>query len=62
MNPFISFFMRMVIRPKEMRKGFLSSLHAAYIPEEIGGIMDKTPFHHADVEKSAFGLMITGTK
>lgn len=49
-------------RPKEMRPGFLSSLHAAYTAPEISEILRRSRLRGAEVKADFFGLCISGTK
>lgn len=62
MNPFMAFFLKMNARPKEIRPGLISSLHAAYTQEEIVAILNKTPLKDAVVSKNMIGIEIQGIK
>lgn len=49
-------------KPKEMRPGFLTSLHAAYTLSEITELLRHTPLSGAAVQNEFFGLCIFGSK
>lgn len=58
----IRMFMYTLIKPKEIRPGFLTSLRAAYTAEEIREMLSRSPLTGARVKSSPFGLDITGRK
>ena len=62
MNPLMVWFLKMNARPKEIRPGLISSIHAAYTKEEIRGILNRTPLKNAIVSKSMIGIEIQGIK
>mgnify|MGYP001089114640 CR=1 FL=1 len=49
-------------KPKEIRPGFLTSLHAAYTVNEMTELLRNTEFQDFKVEKEFFGLKVTGKK
>jgi len=59
---FIRMFMYTLIKPKEIRPGFLTSLRAAYTVQEIREMLSRSPLTGARVKSSPFGLDITGRK
>lgn len=62
MNPLMVWFLKINSRPKEIRPGLISSIHAAYTKEEIVVILNKTPLKNAIVSKSMIGIEIQGIK
>ena len=54
--------MMATVRPKSMRPGLLSSLHAAYTSAEIRGILADSGWARARVTENPFGLDIEGRK
>jgi len=62
MNPLMVWFLKINSRPKEIRPGLISSIHAAYTKEEIRGILNRTPLKNALVSKSMIGIEIQGIK
>ena len=62
MNPLMVWFLKINSRPKEIRPGLISSIHAAYTKEEIRGILNRTPLKNAIVSKSMIGIEIQGIK
>ena len=58
----IQYFMKAYTKPKSMKKGFTSSLHAAYTAEEIRKIVANTQFNITEVKSDFFGLSISGQK
>jgi hypothetical protein len=62
MNPFVEWFMKLVTQPKEIKPGLITSINAAYTPEEIAAILHETHLKQATVKLSAMGLIITGEK
>ena len=61
MNLLIAWFMRVTVKPKEIKPGFDSSLAAAYTRAEMEKILRKAG-SKANVKENAFGLIITGEK
>ena len=49
-------------KQKEIRPGFLTSLHAAYTVNEMTELLRNTEFQDFKVEREFFGLKITGRK
>jgi ubiquinone/menaquinone biosynthesis C-methylase UbiE len=49
-------------KPKEIRPGFLTSLHASYTVAEISQLLAKSGLRGAKVKKAVFGLLISGQK
>jgi len=62
MNPFMAYFLKTSVQPKEIRPGLISSIHAAYTKEEIVVLLNKTPLKNAIVSKSMIGIEIKGIK
>jgi ubiquinone/menaquinone biosynthesis C-methylase UbiE len=62
MHSLVKWFMQAVIKPKEIRQGLRSSIEAAYLVDEIDGLLIECLPGGFRVEKKAMGLLITGTK
>ena len=61
-SPVISKMIYVFTKPKEIRPGFLTSLHAAYTINELTEILRNTDFGDFKVEKEFFGLKALGKK
>jgi len=61
-NPLLVMIMKLLVKPKSIKPGFISSLHAAYTVEEIRSILSRTKLAGSNVTKDVFGLAITGIK
>ena len=55
-------FVYATTKPKEMRPGLLTSLHAAYTVSEITELLADSGLHTSHVQKDFFGLCISGIK
>jgi ubiquinone/menaquinone biosynthesis C-methylase UbiE len=62
MHPLMKWFMQAVSKPKEIRPGLRSSIKAAYLVDEIEGLLRECLLGGFRVEKKAMGLLIAGTK
>jgi ubiquinone/menaquinone biosynthesis C-methylase UbiE len=62
MNPFVRRFMKLMVKPKEIRPGFISSMNASYTIAEIRSILDQSKLKESVVAKTFMGLEITGVK
>jgi ubiquinone/menaquinone biosynthesis C-methylase UbiE len=62
MHPAVRWFLKMNIRPKERRAGFLASVGAAYRPTEIGEILANTKFAGARVRGLRIVVEVSGRK
>jgi ubiquinone/menaquinone biosynthesis C-methylase UbiE len=58
----LKWLMYYTAKPKEIRPGFLSSLAAAYTPEELEGMMKNSRFTEFSVGKTPFALSVRGRK
>ncbi len=61
-NPLIKWIIYALIKPKEIRPGFLSSLKASYTVSELKDILSLSELKNADIQSEFFGLSITGNK
>ncbi|MBN2135141.1 MAG: class I SAM-dependent methyltransferase [Acidobacteria bacterium] len=61
-NPLLKWFMYFSSKPAEIRPGFLTSVDASYIDEEIKGILSGTKMKDAEVFKNVMGFEIIGQK
>ena len=62
MNPFVKQFMKLMVKPKEIRPGFVSSINASYTTDEIRSILEQSNLKESVVTKTFMGLEITGVK
>ena len=62
MNPFVKGFMKLMVKPKEIRPGFESSINASYTTDEIRSILDQSKLKESVVAKTFMGFEITGVK
>jgi len=58
----VKIFLRIMTRPRAMRRGLTSSINAAYTPDEIGDMIQNTPLRHGRVEANAIGVVLQGRK
>jgi len=61
-NPLAAWFLKINVRPKEIRPGFISSLNAAYTKKEIAGIAGRTLLKNATVTDNMIGIVLKGVK
>lgn len=61
-NPLKKALVYQATRPKEMRQGLLTSLHAAYTVSEITELLRHSQLKNARVTSDFFGLCIAGEK
>ena len=62
MNPFVKQFMKLMVKPKEIRPGFVSSINASYTTDEIRSVLDQSKLKESVVAKTFMGFEITGVK
>jgi ubiquinone/menaquinone biosynthesis C-methylase UbiE len=62
MNPLVRRFMKLMVKPKEIRPGFLSSINASYTTDEIRSMLDQSKLKESVVAKTFMGFEITGVK
>lgn len=60
MNPFVRWFMKLMVKPKEIRPGFVSSINASYTIDEIRSVLDQSNLKESVVAKTFMGFEITG--
>jgi ubiquinone/menaquinone biosynthesis C-methylase UbiE len=58
----VKWFLWVNTRPKDIRPGLITSINAAYTPDEIREIIKETDFANSLVKGNPIGLVITGTK
>ena len=59
-NPFLAWLIGSSTKPKEIRPGFWTSLHAAYTKPELEQILNQTPLTDVIVTEAFFGLCVSG--
>jgi len=62
MNPFVREFMKLMVKPKEIKPGFESSINASYTADEIRSILAQSKLKGSVVAKTFMGFEITGVK
>lgn len=62
MSPFVRRFMKLMVKPKEIRPGFVSSINASYTIDEIRSILDQSKLKESVLAKTFMGFEITGMK
>ena len=61
-NPILALLIASSTKPKEIRPGFWTSLHAAYTKPELEAILADTPLVDVVVKNEFFGLSVSGSK
>ena len=62
MGFFIKAFLWLGTKPKEIRPGLLTSIGAAYTPQELSGLIERTNLKNARIKASLMGLIVNGQK
>ena len=62
MNPLVTWFMKLVTKPKEIKPGLITSINAAYTLEEIRSILNRSQLTLSQTRREIMGLVITGEK
>ena len=62
MFPVLKWLLWLVASPKEVRPGLLTSLRAAYTPEEVAALIREVELSSCEVEGSPAGLTVVGRK
>jgi ubiquinone/menaquinone biosynthesis C-methylase UbiE len=62
MNPLVRQFMKLMVKPKEIKPGFVSSINASYTTDEIRSVLDQSKLKESVVAKTFMGFEITGVK
>ncbi|HOI60933.1 MAG TPA: class I SAM-dependent methyltransferase [Methanoculleus sp.] len=62
MNPAVIWFMKVSVRPAEMRPGLQTSIDAAYTRSELETILAGTPLESSSLSENPFGLRVLGVK
>jgi len=62
MNPLVRAFLWLGTRPVSIRPGLVSSIDAAYTPQELASLLDGTPLAGSQVEAHPVGVTISGIK
>ncbi len=62
MNFLILGFLWLGVRPTAMRPGLLTSVRAAYTPDELRALLDQTRLKTRHVRANAIGVEVSGTK
>ena len=60
-NPLLARLIGASTKPKEIRPGFWTSLHASYIKPELEQILTQTPLTDGIVTEAFFGLCVSGS-
>jgi ubiquinone/menaquinone biosynthesis C-methylase UbiE len=62
MFPLLKWLMWLATKPKEIRPGLITSIHAAYTAEELKAMLAQTAMKGATVTSAAVGVVVSGTK
>jgi ubiquinone/menaquinone biosynthesis C-methylase UbiE len=62
MNSFVRWFMKLMVKPKEIRPGFISSINASYTADEIRSMLNQSNLKGSIVTKTFMGFEIIGVK
>ncbi|MDN7026150.1 methyltransferase domain-containing protein [Methanoculleus sp. FWC-SCC1] len=62
LNPAVAWFMKVSVRPPEMRPGLQTSIDAAYTRSELAAMAAGTPLKSAEISENPFGLHMRGMK
>ena len=62
MHPLVKWFIKMAVKPKEIRPGLTTSLNAAYTSDELNSLLRKTRFSSFTVSQGRMGITVTGHK
>jgi len=62
MPAFIKWFLWIGAKPKEIRPGLITSINAAYTPEELAGLIKGTGMAACQVTNDLIGLTLAGSK
>jgi ubiquinone/menaquinone biosynthesis C-methylase UbiE len=62
MFPLLKWFLWLIAKPKAIRPGLLTSINAAYAPNELRALIRETELSSCEVAGGPIGLKITGMK
>jgi ubiquinone/menaquinone biosynthesis C-methylase UbiE len=62
MFPLLKWFLWLIAKPKAIRPGLLTSINAAYAPDELRALIRETELSSCEVAGGPIGLKITGMK
>jgi ubiquinone/menaquinone biosynthesis C-methylase UbiE len=62
MFPLLKWCLWLIAKPRAIRPGLLTSIHAAYTPGEVKALIRETKLSSCEVIRSPAGLRIVGTK
>ena len=62
MSFLMKWFLYIATKPKEIRPGLISSINAAYTPDELKGLIKDTKLATCEVSGNLIGVKITGKK
>ena len=62
MFPLFKWFLWLIAKPKAIRPGLLTSINAAYAPDELRALIRETELSSCEVAGGPIGLKITGMK
>jgi ubiquinone/menaquinone biosynthesis C-methylase UbiE len=61
-SPILGFLVSLTAKPREIRPGFFTSLHASYTVGEIAEILERAGIKGCAVSKDFMGLTVAGRK
>jgi len=59
---FLSWFLWITTQPKAIRPGLITTINAAYTPDELCNLIEKTGLTDCKIDKNPLGLTITAIK
>jgi ubiquinone/menaquinone biosynthesis C-methylase UbiE len=62
MSPLLKGCLWLIARPRAIRPGLLTSINAAYTPDEVRALLRETELSSCEVAGSPMGLKVTGMK
>jgi ubiquinone/menaquinone biosynthesis C-methylase UbiE len=60
--PLLKWYLWLIAKPKAIRPGLLTSINAAYTPDEVRTLIQKSKWYSCDITGSPIGLKIIGLK
>jgi ubiquinone/menaquinone biosynthesis C-methylase UbiE len=62
MSPFMKWALWLIAKPREIRRGLISSINAAYTLSEIKHLVTKTRLQSSTITQNIMGIEIVGQK
>jgi ubiquinone/menaquinone biosynthesis C-methylase UbiE len=62
LNPFVKWFLKATVKPRELQYGLITSINAAYTENELKEILGQSRIDNYGIKTNSFGLEIIGIK